>query len=668
MLSGCRFLTIAGFTAFMCGQSMAQTPCVDGFANGYPCDKVDLWHFMPIDDLGGASNLNDIWGWTDALSGREFALVGKNNGTAFVEVTDPETPVFLGVLPTHTNNSLWRDIKVFADHCFIVSEAPSHGMQVFDLTRLLTLETDDLPLTFENDAHYDLFGRAHNIVINEETGFAYAVGSDTFSGGLHIVDVSDPLNPVIAGDFSLDGYTHDAQAVIYQGPDTVHCGKEIVFAANENSITIVDVEQKLNTHMLGRLEYENTGYAHQCWLTEDHRFLLLGDELDELQGLAPTTRTFIFDVQNLEEPFLLGIYDAESTAIDHNLYVRWNQVYQSNYRSGLRILDAGFLEQGILSEAGFFDTQPDDDNPSFQGSWSNYCYFNSGTVILTDMFDGLFVVKPRIATVQRQLTAYSTTSAATGHIYLSYNPEAFDVLLSDLPVGVGAVIGEPQFPGILTYDLVGIETLAPGNYTFTLTVSHDGEVQLFDVALNKVDALPEGVFPVPYDTEGCFETLSFEWFSTIGASSFVFEMATDEGLEDLVVSTVVPATSFEIAPDDDLFPPSTYFWRVSAVGACSQGFESPVMEYCYEGPTFVSALANRTPLAWPVPCDDVLYLRCEKQANSLNYAILSVTGRQLVEGVLLFSQGVSTLDTRNLATGVYLLKLSTGEALRFIKQ
>ena len=87
-------------------------------------------------------------------------------------------------------------------------------MQVFDLKQLLTIDPVDMPVEFSNTAHYNGFGNSHNIVINEDTGFAYGVGTNTFSGGLHFVDISDPANPTAAGGFNGDGYTHDAQCVV----------------------------------------------------------------------------------------------------------------------------------------------------------------------------------------------------------------------------------------------------------------------------------------------------------------------------------------------------------------------------------------------------------------------------------------------------------------------
>ena len=163
------------------------------------------------------------------------------------------------------------------------------------------------PVTFSETAHYDLFSSAHNIVINEESGFAYAVGLDppgtTCNGGLHMIDIHTPTNPVFAGCFSGDGYTHDAQAVIYHGPDLNYAAREIVFASNEDTLTIVDVTVKASPVMLSRTGYGGASYTHQCWLTEDHRHLLLSDEQDEIVK-GYNTHTHIWSVENLAAPYV----------------------------------------------------------------------------------------------------------------------------------------------------------------------------------------------------------------------------------------------------------------------------------------------------------------------------------------------------------------------------
>lgn len=365
------------------------TPCIGGMAGGYPCDGVDLLAFLANDDIGGGIS-NDVWGWTSPTTGREYVLLGKSTGTSFISINDPEHPVFLGFLPTETTNSTWRDIKTYGDYAFIGSEAGDHGMQIFDLNTLDTVTVTGQ--TFVNTAHYDGFGDSHNIVINEDFARAYGVGTNTASGGLHVVDISDPLNPVIAGTFDGDGYTHDAQVVTYSGPDTEHTGKQIAFCFNADYLTIVDVDDPTDMNQLSTETYVNEGYTHQGWCTPDQRFLLLGDEGDE-NAFGINTRTIIWDIQDLEAPFVIGEYFHPTQAIDHNCYIEGQFAFQSNYKAGLRILSTQDIANGNLDTDAYFDVYPANDDAGFSGTWSNYPYFASGVIPVTSMSLGVFLVK-----------------------------------------------------------------------------------------------------------------------------------------------------------------------------------------------------------------------------------------------------------------------------------
>ncbi|MDC3397264.1 choice-of-anchor B family protein [Flavobacteriales bacterium] len=373
---------------------LAQSPCVNGSANyngtNYPCSNVDLLSAMGVNQVG-SGEMNDIWGWTDPLDGKEYVILGRTNGTAFIDISDPLNPVYLANVNTETSSSLWRDIKVYNNHAFIVSEAGGHGMQVFDLTRLRNITNP--PVTLLRDAWYSGFGNAHNIVINEESGRAYGVGTNTASGGLHIMDISNPLNPTLLGFFSEDGYTHDAQVVNYIGPDGQYSGKEIAFACNENTVTIVDVTDPSDATMIAAEGYNTSAYTHQGWLTEDHRYFVVGDELDE-QSSGTNTRTYFFNVEDLNNPFLEYTYVGSNAAIDHNLYIKDGIAYQSNYRAGLRLLDVN--NPTNPQEVGFIDIYPSSNSAAFNGTWSNYPYFASGVVAVSHIEEGLFLVQPNL--------------------------------------------------------------------------------------------------------------------------------------------------------------------------------------------------------------------------------------------------------------------------------
>ncbi len=369
-------------------ESIGLTRCINGDAAGYACDGVDLISFVPLSTLGGGEG-NDLWGWTHNKSGREFAIMGRTTGVTFVEITNPKNPKVIGTLPSHSFSSIWRDLKVYDDHVFIVSEAQQSGLQVFDLTELLSQK--QIPHVFTETAHLPAWSNAHNIAVNADTGFAYVVGSNTCGGGLHMVNLNDPRAPVSAGCFSADGYTHDVQCVLYQGTDTDHVGSEICFASNEDTLTIVDVTNKATPVQLSRKPYAGVGYSHQGWLTENHRYFVSDDELDELNG-APKTKTYVWNLSDLDNPVVGFTFNGATGAIDHNQYIRDGRSYQANYKAGLRIVSLDDIASDSAGEVAYFDTFPQNNAAQFDGAWTAYPFYRANVVAVSTIDRGLFIL------------------------------------------------------------------------------------------------------------------------------------------------------------------------------------------------------------------------------------------------------------------------------------
>jgi choice-of-anchor B domain-containing protein len=382
----------------------SEVQCENGRASQFVCGGVDLLAFLPISAIGGepGESVTDLWGWTDPETKREYALVGRRAGVAIVDVTNPSSPHYLGLVPGNPAGP--RDVKVYRDHLFFVGDgAGEHGLVVFDLKRLRgLLET---PVRFAPDARYDGMASAHNLVIDVESGTAIPVGSsgggNTCGGGLHMVDVRDPLNPVFAGCYTdtegliSQGRTHDAQCLVYRGPDARYRERQVCFVSNETALRIVDITDKAAPEPISRATYPSRGYIHQGWLTEDQRYFFMNDEVDELVGLTDRTRTLIWDVADLEDPVLAGEYFGPDAATDHNLYIRGNRMYLANYQAGLRVVDIS--DPLRPAEIGFFDTTPYGDNPPgwFGGAWTAYPFLESGTVLVSSINEGLFLLRPR---------------------------------------------------------------------------------------------------------------------------------------------------------------------------------------------------------------------------------------------------------------------------------
>jgi choice-of-anchor B domain-containing protein len=360
-------------------------PCEKGMIKEFECENIELLSFLPAENMGGSSG-TDLWGWHDTTTGREFALAGGQS-TAFVDVTDPLNPKYLGFLapPSGSEQHAAQSVKVYKNYAFIGYEGTSAGIQIFDLTQLRDVKT---PQEFKETLHYDSLGNTHTIAVNQATGFIYVNGSNTCSGGLHMIDVREPLKPKFVGchaepavgQMNGGGYVHDAQCVVYHGPDKKYDGREICVDYAENGINVVDVTDKAKPKTISVATYPNVGYTHQGWFTGEQRYIFIDDEADE--SAVGHTRTIVFDLNKLEDPIVLTEFLNTTTETDHNLYINGHYMYQGNYGAGLRVIDVADPKNpkqvGFLTQIG--------------SAWGTYPFFKNDVVGVPSSM-GLFLVR-----------------------------------------------------------------------------------------------------------------------------------------------------------------------------------------------------------------------------------------------------------------------------------
>ncbi|MGA1707396.1 MAG: choice-of-anchor B family protein [Phycisphaerales bacterium] len=364
-----------------------------GVAGGlFGSDGTTLMSWLPLAEFSQAtSSGNDCWGYT-SVSGREYAIIGLNNGTGFAEVTNPGNAQVVAFLTGPT--SLWRDMKVFGEYAYVVSEGGG-GIQIFDLSQI-----DSGVVTLAGQQTAGGTAASHNVAIDEVSGYLYRCGGG--SNGLRIYDLNaDPVNPPQVGSWS-DRYVHDAQIVTFtEGPNA---GRQIAFCfggynggSTETGVDILDVTNKSAIVNVARLQYPQAAYCHQGWLSADGTTLFTLDEQDEI-NFGVSSRIHLVDVSDLANPVYLGPATNDNPATTHNAYVVGDRLFAANYRSGVRIYDVSVPSQP--SEMAMFDTYPESDASGYNGCWSVFPYFPSGTVIASDMQRGLFVVKlePQVAT------------------------------------------------------------------------------------------------------------------------------------------------------------------------------------------------------------------------------------------------------------------------------
>ena len=380
-----------------------------GLAGNYDSNKIQLRSWLSVSDLGGgSSSCNDCWGYVSP-SGREYAIIGTNQGTAFVEISNPGSA---DVVAYHSGpTSSWRDIKVFDHYAYAVSEGGS-GIQVFDLDNI---DSGSVP----SPSQVTTGGNqsTHNVAIDTESGYLYRCGGGS-NHGLRIYDLNaDPANPTFVGEW-MERYVHDVQVVTYT--DGPYAGMEIAFCcagfnngSAETALDVVNVTDKANPSLIRRVEYPGGAYSHQGWLTPDRKYFLLGDELDE-NSTTPTS-VIVIDVENIFSPAYRQHWTNGNTAITHNVYTVGDFAYMANYTSGVRVFDIRDPEN--MQEVGYFDTYPGSDATSFNGLWSCYPYFPSGTLIGSDMQRGLFVMTPDLRDITFEIAEEPRTIPSIGAMF-----------------------------------------------------------------------------------------------------------------------------------------------------------------------------------------------------------------------------------------------------------
>lgn len=418
-------------------QRLNYTKCVDGYAQAIPgsamhkfqCRNMDLYDFInhatlgsPNTDYRGKSG-SSSWGWTDPDSGREFIASGMYDGVAFIEILPVGRMLHLGFLPKFArvaDRAYWTEIRSYHHYMVIGSELEGNGVQIFDMKKLLHLDLSNGPVLFSNSkdltGHFNAtlpLGRSHNVVINQEAKYGVAVGvsprDQGCMGGLHFFSLEDPSNPVALGCDGQDGYVHDAQCVIYRGPDTKYYGRDICYGYNEDTLTIYDVVNKAKPTIISRTSYEGAAFTHQGWVNnlDWQEWLFMDDEYDEERRRGPAADgypvTYIWDIRSLERPKQTGLFKATVKGIDHNQYVVGDLIYQSNYGAGVRVYDISSVPRDPsgrgVCEIAYFDIFPEDDhlpgggNISFSGSWSSYAYLKNGFVFVNTIERGAYLVK-----------------------------------------------------------------------------------------------------------------------------------------------------------------------------------------------------------------------------------------------------------------------------------
>ena len=390
-------------------KSHAAAACVGNLSATFPCESVSLLSHLSFADLAPTSARgNDVWGFTDLNTGREYAFMGMENGVAVVDITDPQAPEQVG--SGTGSNTTWRDIKVYQVFDSAAQRWRAYAYATADAVPdpLMVLDLSGLPNGVERVDFTSDFRAAHNeYILNTDYSFGLAqtdqpvllgiAGSNLSFGNHRLYSLANPRAPALLS-VSTAGYAHDlASYAIKDSRKNSQCVNaqsqpqcQVMTDFNENTLDVWDVTNPSSPQKLATQPYPNASYVHSGWWSEDGRYVFVQDELDERNvGLNTTIR--VFDMTDLRAPTLVGSWVGPTRAIDHNGYVKGNRYYISNYAEGLTVLD---LTNPIAPvRVGYFDTFPASSDTAFVGAWGVYPFFASGVIAVGDINSGLYLLR-----------------------------------------------------------------------------------------------------------------------------------------------------------------------------------------------------------------------------------------------------------------------------------
>ncbi len=413
--------------------AVAAANCVQGFAGQFPCRNVDFQAQISLNQFTSQPlSAANVWGFEDQNDGREYAVVGLSNGAAIVEVTDPVNPRQVATISG--NSSPWREVKIyqvfdvpgnrFHAYAYITTEAPGAGLQVIDLSGLpatATLATTLVDTGSQHTAYISNIDYATNMALPGQEAILFLAGSDVGTGSWRAYSLANPAQPqLIATAPPTAQYVHDATSLLITDQRTTQCGVghnpcEVYVDFNEDTVDLWDVTDKSAPILLSSTTYSDASYTHSGWPTADQRHIFVHDETEEINR-GQFTQIYTMNVDDLRNPFIVASYQGPDTTTDHNGYVKGDQLYVSHYRRGLVVFDASNPES--LREVASFDTflAPAVNSAGTEGAWGVYPFFPSGTVVISDISNGLFVLRDQAAGLSQgpgRIAYVGTTASAS---------------------------------------------------------------------------------------------------------------------------------------------------------------------------------------------------------------------------------------------------------------
>lgn len=324
---------------------------------------------------------NDLTGYYDPKTQREYIICGSTDSVYFFDITDPRKMVLVDVESGRSIYARNRDFETYKHYAYCVSDQASGigGLQIFDLQYL----PDSVHKVYESNALGTL---THTIFIDSVVAKMYMssnIGSFGFSA-LDVISLANPEQPVLHTRLKIP--LRPSGNEIFNRVHEMYARNDTVYLSCEQSGLFVFDLRDPNIHaLIGSITaYPDQGYNHSSWLDKTGKHIMF---TDETMGMDVK----IFDIKNLAEPKFLSQFNSNASAMPHNAYWYGDFAYVSAYHDGVRVYNVSNPSDPY--EVAWFDTHPDKPEvySGYKGCWGVYPFLPSKHIIASDLTAGIFV-------------------------------------------------------------------------------------------------------------------------------------------------------------------------------------------------------------------------------------------------------------------------------------
>ncbi len=233
------------------------------FAQEYDHKKIDLVGHWQKEGI----RFSSCWGYEQ--NGRSYAIVGGEDGTYIVDITDSSDFHQVGFVSSPIKTAIWREYKTYQNYLYAISD--DNGPNVFQIIDLSFLP-DSVHTVYQGD---DLFKRGHTIFRDRDRLYIGLRRKVSGFNGMSVFDIAaDPTKPKeirSVEDDNIQANAHD----MFARNDTIYasCGFD--------GLRVLVLEDNKFRQIGSYTNYPFAGYNHSSILSPNGKYLIFTDEVPQ---------------------------------------------------------------------------------------------------------------------------------------------------------------------------------------------------------------------------------------------------------------------------------------------------------------------------------------------------------------------------------------------------